>query len=113
MGGSRRGRYMNQGLEPIGQGLSGWLKRLGMPDIDTFFAIAAAWPGAVEDPWKSGAEPAMLDKGELTVRVHNRASIRVLSYGVNDLIDRLNEAIDQPAIESIRLVGPSSGESRA
>ncbi len=113
MGGSRWECYVKRGLEPIGEGLSGWLKRLGMPDVDTFFAIAAAWPGAVEDPWKSGAEPAMLDGGELTVRVHNRASIRVLSYGVNDLIDRLNEAIDDPVIQSVRLVGPSSGERPA
>ena len=53
-------------------------------------------------------EPVMLAGGELTVRVHNRSSIRVLSYGVTDLIERLNEAVEQPAVESIRLVGPST-----
>lgn len=99
---------MSKDLEAIGDGLSTWLKRLGLADADLFFTLAAAWPSAVGEPWLSSAEPVMLARGELTVRVHNRASIRVLSYGVTDLIERLNEAVEQPAIESIRLVGPSA-----
>jgi hypothetical protein len=99
---------MSRELEAIGDGLSTWLKRLGLADADLFFTLVAAWQGAVGEPWQSGAEPVMLAEGELTVRVHNRASIRVLSYGVTDLIDRLNEAVQQPAVESVRLVGPAA-----
>ncbi len=98
---------MSRELEAIGDGLSTWLKRLGLADADLFFTLVAAWPGAVGEPWQSSAEPVMLAEGELTVRVHNRASIRVLSYGVTDLIDRLNEAVQQPAVASVRLVGPA------
>ena len=101
---------MNRDLEAIGSGLSAWLRRLGLADADLFFTLVAAWPGAAGEPWVSAAEPVMLQTGELTVRVHNRSSIRLLSYGVNDLIGRLNGAIEQPAIETVRLVGPSPGQ---
>ncbi len=99
---------MKRDLEAIGSGLSAWLRRLGLADADLFFTLVAAWPGAAGEPWQSAAEPVMLEGGELTVRVHSRSSIRVLSYGVNDLIDRLNGAIERPAVETIRLVGPST-----
>lgn len=101
---------MNRDLEAIGTGLSAWLRRLGLADADLFFTLVAAWPGAAGEPWQSAAEPVMLESGELTVRVHNRSSIRLLSYGVNDLINRLNGAIEQQAIQSVRLVGPSAGQ---
>ena len=102
----RREGALTRDLEAIGSGLSAWLKRLGLSDADLFFTLVAAWPGAVGEPWQSAAEPVMLANGELTVRVHNRASIRILSYGITDLIDRLNEAVDQQAVQSVRLVGP-------
>lgn len=99
-------RCMKRDLEPIAPGISSMLRRLGLSNVDTFFTIVAAWPGATDEPWKSGAEPAMLEGGELTVRATNRAAIRVLSFGVPDLIERLNEALGAPIIESVRLVPP-------
>lgn len=100
---------MNDDFVAIGTELSSTLRRLGMGDVDMLFAIVAAWPGVTEEPWTSGAEPVMLQQGELTVRAKQRGSIRALSYGVNSLIDRLNEALDRPVVESVRVVGPSRG----
>lgn len=97
---------MNEDFVEIGSEISATLKRLGFGEVDMLFAIIAAWPSATSEPWTSAAEPVMLQHGELTVRANQRSSIRALSYGVSSLIDQLNEAVDSPVIESIRVVGP-------
>ena len=90
-------------LEPVGSGLDGLLRRLGIPSPDDAARIVDEWARLSGEPWASRSRPGGLRDGELVVEADDPAVATLLRYRGSDLADRLNDALGVRAVRSVRV----------
>lgn len=90
-------------LDRVGDLLGPLLEQIGINRIDALATITAGWEDLAGDPWAETTRPAALRHGELLLDVRDAASASILRYRTGELQERLNSAIGDKTIETIRL----------
>lgn len=90
-------------LDPIGDMLAPFLEKLGLARPDTAARLTTEWEVIAGEPWATETRPAGLNGGELMVEVSNAATLSLLRYRTGELLERLDEAFGEGAVEVIRL----------
>lgn len=95
-------------LEPIGGPLRNALRRLGLGEIEVLLFLLENWDSVAGSPWAGTSAPAKLQGGELVIRAEDASSVRMLKYATGTLIERLDEALGDSVVSSIKVVLPES-----
>jgi hypothetical protein len=90
-------------LDPIGELLTPFLEKLGVAKPDTAARLNADWETIAGEPWARQTRPAGLRSGELLVEVVDAATVSLLRYRTGELLERLDEALGQGAVEVVRM----------
>jgi predicted nucleic acid-binding Zn ribbon protein len=104
----RRVRQEDDGPQPIGELIMPMLARLGLKTRARHLQVMAAWPGVVGEAVAAGAHPTHYDRGRLTVETDSPALGHQLHLQQQLIIDKLNAAIGDNVVTSIRFrMGPT------
>lgn len=82
------------------------LAHLGLTDIDVLLQLIKDWDELLDAPWAGVSAPVMLIEKELTVQTESQSSVGVLRYGTSDAVRKINEAMGEGTVESVRVIGP-------
>lgn len=104
----RRVRKEDDGPQPIGELIMPMLARLGLKTRARHLQVMGAWPGVVGEAVAEGAKPTHYDRGRLTVDTDSPALGHQLQMQQQLIIDKLNAAIGDTVVTSIRFrMGPA------
>jgi predicted nucleic acid-binding Zn ribbon protein len=91
------------GLEHVGVGLDGLLRRLGMPELVDLERLVDGWEELAGEPWASAAVPVGWHEGTLDVEVTDGSTATLLRYETDGLIRRLSERLGCQLVASVRI----------
>lgn len=97
---------------PIHEILDGVLQRFGVARPVESAALAADWDSLAGAPWAGRSRPTALSRGELVVEVADGAAASLLKYQTTELVGRLEAALGQGLVTSVRLRVGRSGRAR-
>lgn len=98
----------DNGPQPIRELIMPMLARLGLKTRARHLQVMAVWQGVVGEAVAAGANPTHYDRGRLTVETDSPALGHQLQMQQQLIIDKLNEAIGDNVVTSIRFrLGPT------
>ncbi|MEA2682026.1 MAG: hypothetical protein QOK05_354 [Chloroflexota bacterium] len=104
----RRMPKEDNGPQAIGELIMPMLARLGLKTRARHLQVMGAWAGVVGDAVAAGANPVHYDRGRLTVDTDSPALGHQLQMQQQLIIDKLNAAIGDNVVTSIRFrMGPA------
>lgn len=90
-------------LEPLGDGLEGILRHLGVPSPVDLGRVTAEWESLVPEPFATRSRPAGLSDGVLILEVADGMVATVLRYRSAELMRALSTQLGPGAVTEVRI----------
>jgi len=90
-------------LTPVGEGLEGLLRAMGMPAALDVATLVDDWAEIAGEPFASMARPAAFGSGELILEVPDGGVATLRKYRLGDLVDRLAGRFGEGRVTSVRI----------
>ncbi|MFO7548190.1 MAG: DciA family protein [Acidimicrobiia bacterium] len=95
---------------PLGEGISAFLARFGLPTPEVVDTIEERW-ASLGSPWADHARPLVLKDGELVVEARDPATVTMLRYAVGDLHRVLDRELGTGVVRSVTIRPPARGRA--
>ncbi len=90
-------------LTPVGDGLDGLLRSMGMPAALDVPTLVDEWAEIAGEPFASLSRPAAFGSGELILEVPDGSVASLLKYRLGDLVERLSRRFGEGRVTSVRI----------